>query len=246
MNKVKRSKRSERSERSKRSKRCKSSSTMRFGMNGASMQDIVDLNIMMKTQKIEKEEKWEKLKDYLMLELRHLNTQFNKLKELISNKDLQEAYRNINKNVNEAKKIQDRIKRSEAFFPDKYNLIEPFLQTKALKWYLDYKPKGGGGGKEKPRQQKQAEALRSYFGKRKIHIGKRGGRYVIRKSHKTGKMKKVYLNKVSDKKKCKILLKNKIKINLSEPMFSSRAQAIAVAYKQVTKSNPKCHRIFKN
>ena len=224
---------------------------IKFRMNGASMEDMVDLNVMMNKSNFEKEENWRKLKDYLMLELRNINTQFNRLKELISNKNLQEAHMNINKNINEAKKIQQEIKRSKAFFPDKYYLIEPFLETKALRWYLDYKPKGGGGGgKEKPHQQRQAqaEALKSYFGKRKIHIGKRGGRYVIRKCHKTGKMKKVYLNKTRNrygKRKCKHLLNNKIKINLSEPMFSSRAQAIAVAYKQVAKAHPKCRRVFK-
>lgn len=45
-------------------------------------------------------------------------------------------------------------------------------------------------------------------------------------------------------KKCQGMLQRKIAINMKEPQFVSRAQAIAVAYAQVKKFNPKCAKYF--
>lgn len=45
-------------------------------------------------------------------------------------------------------------------------------------------------------------------------------------------------------KKCQSMLQRKIAINMKEPQFVSRAQAIAVAYAQVKKFNPKCAKYF--
>ena len=49
------------------------------------------------------------------------------------------------------------------------------------------------------------------------------------------------------KKKCRELLSKKIKLNMIEykkGKWVSRAQAIAVSYRQITKKYPKCKRFF--
>ena len=53
--------------------------------------------------------------------------------------------------------------------------------------------------------------------------------------------------KNSLKSRCRKILSKKIGINIGElhaGRYSSRAQAIAVSYSQVKKSNPKCSRYF--
>lgn len=46
------------------------------------------------------------------------------------------------------------------------------------------------------------------------------------------------------KKYCNSILSRKIKINIDEGRYSSRKQAIAVAYKQVAKKSPTCGKVF--
>ena len=55
---------------------------------------------------------------------------------------------------------------------------------------------------------------------------------------------KGYPMKELSEKYCKDMLKKKIKINIHEGKYSSRKQAIAVAYSQVKKRSPICKKVF--
>ena len=46
--------------------------------------------------------------------------------------------------------------------------------------------------------------------------------------------------------KCAKALSRKIKINMHEPRYKSRKQAIAVSYSQVLKKHPKCSRSLRS
>jgi hypothetical protein len=56
---------------------------------------------------------------------------------------------------------------------------------------------------------------------------------------------KGYSMKELSERYCKEQLKKKIDINIKEGKFSSRKQAIAVAYSQVKKRSPVCKKVFK-
>ncbi len=48
--------------------------------------------------------------------------------------------------------------------------------------------------------------------------------------------------RVSRKNVCRSRLSRKIKINMHEPRYKSRKQAIAVSYSQILKKHPQCSR----
>lgn len=55
---------------------------------------------------------------------------------------------------------------------------------------------------------------------------------------------KGYSMKELSERYCKDMLKKKIKKNIDENIYSSRKQAIAVAYNQVKKKSPVCRKVF--
>lgn len=85
--------------------------------------------------------------------------------------------------------------------------------------------------------------------KRRRKTTKRGGKVSNRKRTRKTKRKtrKTRKSRIPRGKRCSDLLSEKIKINMKEykrGKFVSRAQAIAVAYKQVGDEYPSCKPVF--